>query len=62
MAGKGQFLRYLFKRVSESFSMFAIMRVRYGTFLFPADAILMYCESLEQGMYRNIKSIIKYTC
>lgn len=62
MVVKGQFLWYLLKRVGESFSMFAIMRVKYGTFLFLATAILMYCESLDQGMYRNIESIIKYTC
>lgn len=39
-----------------------IMRMKYGTFLFLAHAILMDSEPLEQVMHRNIKSIIKYTC
>lgn len=37
------------------------MKVKYGTFLFLANAILIYCESLEKVMYRDIKAIIKHT-
>lgn len=47
--------------MGESFSICAVMRVKYGTFLFLANAILIYCESHEEVMYRNIKAIIKYT-
>lgn len=38
------------------------MRVKDGTSVFLANAILMYCESLEQVMYKNIQAIIKYPC
>lgn len=54
MIAKLQFSWYVLKRVGESFSMWAVMRVKYGTSLFLANAIFMYCESLEQVMYRNI--------
>lgn len=61
MVAKLQCLWYLLKRVGESFSICAVMRVKYGTFLFLANAILIYCESHEEVMYRNIKAIIKQT-
>ena len=62
MVVKLQFLWYLLKKVGESFSMCAIMRGKYGTFLFLANAILMYCEARKRIIYRNLKAIIKYTC
>lgn len=50
------------KSVGESFSIWVIMRVKYGTSLFLANTILTYCESLEQVMFRDILAIIKYPC
>lgn len=50
-----------FKKSGWVFFISAIMKVKYGTFLFLANAILIYCESLEKVMYRDIKAIIKHT-
>lgn len=48
------------KSVGESFSVGNCESERW--YLLLANAILMYCESLEQVMYRNIQAIIKYPC